>query len=58
MDNKDKIGSPDRDRISLGEDHEVRYWTERFNVTKEQLKAAVDAVGDRAEQVKEYLNKK
>ena len=30
-------GAQDRARISLSEEHEVRYWTKALGVTKEQL---------------------
>jgi hypothetical protein len=45
----------DASRVAMGEDYEVRYWTERFGVSKERLQAAVDAVGNGAERVEEYL---
>jgi hypothetical protein len=50
-------GEPDRSRISLHEDHEVRYWTERFGVTKEQLAVAVAKVGNSADAVRQALGK-
>ena len=48
-------GSPDRDRIALGEEHEVRYWTEALGVTKERLQQAVAAVGSSVDKVREHL---
>lgn len=54
-DNKSDVGSPDRDRIAMSEDHEVRYWTEALGVTKERLQQAVEAVGSSAAKVREYL---
>jgi hypothetical protein len=51
-------GAQDRARIALGEDHEVKYWTTHLNVTRQQLEAAVAAVGNSAEKVREYLKKK
>jgi hypothetical protein len=50
-------GEPDRSRISLGEDHEVHYWTERFGVTKEQLAVAVAKFGNSANIVRQALGK-
>ena len=50
-------GEPDRSRISLSEDYEVRYWTERFGVTKEQLAVAVRKVGNSADAVRLALGK-
>lgn len=55
MDNKSNVGSPDRDRISLTEDYEVRHWTAKFGVSREQLKEAVDAVGHSVEKVASYF---
>ena len=57
MDDKTKIGSPDRDLINISENYEVEYWSKKFGVTAEQLKAAVKAVGNSAEAVKTRLNK-
>lgn len=51
-------GQQDRDRIAMSEDHEVRYWTEALGVTKEELQRAVDAVGNSAAKVREFLKKK
>jgi Protein of unknown function (DUF3606) len=45
----------DRSRISLGEDYEVRYWSKRFGVTADKLKAAVKKVGNSAEAVEKEL---
>ena len=54
-DDTKNVGSPDRDRIAMGEEHEVRYWTQALGVTKERLQQAVDAVGDSAAKVREHL---
>jgi len=50
-------GQQDRERIAMSEDHEVRYWTEALGVTKEELQRAVDAVGNSAAKVREFLKK-
>lgn len=50
-------GRQDRDRIAMSEDHEVRYWTEALGVTKDELQRAVDAVGNSAAKVREFLKK-
>ena len=57
MDDNTSIGSPDRGLINTGENYEVEYWSNKFNVTPEQLKAAVKVVGNSVEQVKKQLNK-
>lgn len=54
-DDKRQSGSPDRDRISLSEDYEVRYWTQALGVSADDLRAAVDAVGPVAEDVRNHL---
>jgi hypothetical protein len=41
----------------MNEDHEVRYWTKELGVTKEQLVAAVNKVGNSAEAVRRELDK-
>jgi hypothetical protein len=46
----------DRSRISLEQEHEVRYWTQALGVTKEQLAEAVRTVGNSAERVREHLS--
>ena len=54
-DNKSQTGGQDRTRISLSEDYEVRDWAQKFGVTPEQLKAAVQAVGNDAKAVEAHL---
>lgn len=54
-DNKNHVGSPDRDRISLSEDYEVLYWSKKFGVTSDQLKKVVGQVGDNPQAVEDYL---
>ena len=57
MDNKENIGSPDRDRINIHENYEVEYWAKKFGVTPDQLKEAVKQAGTTATAVEEYLSK-
>jgi hypothetical protein len=54
-DDKNSVGSPDRKLISLGEDYEVRDWTESLGVSEERLREAVGAVGNSADKVRAYL---
>lgn len=56
-DSKKNIGKPDRDRISLSEDYEVRDWSKRFGVSPEELKKAVKQVGSNAKDVEAHLKK-
>lgn len=55
MDNRDKRGQPDRSRINLHEDFEVKYWTKHLGVTREQLAKAVEKVGNSAASVRKEL---
>jgi hypothetical protein len=45
----------DSSRININEPYEVTYWTHHFGVTKEQLIAAVKAVGVMADAVRKHL---
>lgn len=56
-DDKKNVGRPDRDRINVNEDHELRYWTQALGVDEAQLRAAVKAVGPTASAVREHLKK-
>ncbi|WP_432769986.1 MAG: DUF3606 domain-containing protein [Sphingopyxis sp.] len=54
-DDKNTSGLPDRNRISLSEDYEVRDWTKSLGVTEDELRAAIDAVGNNADKVRDHL---
>ena len=54
-DDKIKTGKPDRDRINVNEDYELRDWSKKFGVTRERLIEAVDEVGPMAADVAKYL---
>jgi hypothetical protein len=45
----------DRLRINVHQPHELRDWAHKFDVSPEQIKEAVAAVGDRADEVEMYL---
>ena len=47
----------DRERIDVHEEYELRYWTQKFGVTEQQLEAAVREVGTNAEDVAIELGK-
>jgi Protein of unknown function (DUF3606) len=50
-------GPQDRSRISILEPHEVQYWADKFNVSKERLSEAVRNVGHSAAAVEKELKK-
>lgn len=51
-------GAQDRSRINVNEAHEVRYWTQRFEVSEEALRKAVADVGVSVDEVATHLGKK
>jgi hypothetical protein len=54
-DNKLNRGEPDRSKINMHEDYEVKYWTKHLGVSKEKLAEVVAKVGDSAAAVKKEL---
>ena len=50
-------GPQDRSRVNISEDYELRYWSEKWGVTPDQLKAAVAKVGASADAVARQLGK-
>jgi hypothetical protein len=57
VDDKNKTGKADSDRINVDEEYELRDWSKKLHVTPEQLTAAVAAVGPIVENVRRYLKK-
>ena len=45
----------DGEFVNLGEPDQVTYWSKKFNITPEELKTAVRAVGDVPETIAAYL---
>ena len=56
-DDKSNTGEPDRSRISPSEVYEVKYWSDKYGVTAERLKAAVAAAGNSPAAVEEWLRR-
>jgi hypothetical protein len=54
-DSTQTAGGQDRKRINVNQDYELRDWSQKFGVTQDELRAAVRAVGDQADKVKDYL---
>lgn len=49
-------GEPDRSRISLSQEHEVRYWTKELGVSEQELRNALAVTGSNsATRIREYL---
>ena len=56
-DDRTKRGPQDRSRVNPNEDYELRYWSEKWGVSPEQVKAAVAKVGNSADAVARQLGK-
>lgn len=56
-DDKTIRGPADGSRVNVNEDYELRYWTEKFGVSAEQLRTAVQQVGPVAATVQAHLQK-
>jgi hypothetical protein len=57
-DDKSKHGPADRARVNVHEPYELQYWTEKWGVSGDDLRAAVEAVGVMATDVAKHLGKK
>jgi hypothetical protein len=57
MDDKNKRGPQDASKVNVNEDYELRYWTNRFNISEERLREAVKEVGPSVSAIEEYLKK-
>jgi hypothetical protein len=48
-------GQRDRSHISMGQAHEVHYWTRHLRVTRDELQRTVDKVGNSVAAVRKEL---
>src|SRR3954467_6030050 len=55
MYNLTKRDQPDRSKINMSEDFEVKYWLKALGVSKDELKRAVEKVGNSAAAVRKEL---
>jgi hypothetical protein len=46
---------PDRSKINMEQDYEVKYWTHELGATRDELRRAVDKVGNSAAAVRKEL---
>jgi hypothetical protein len=47
--------SPDRSKISMEDEEQLKHWTRHFGVTRKELQALVDKVGNSAATVRKEL---
>jgi hypothetical protein len=53
--NTQPSGRQDASRINVNQEGELRNWAKKFDASPEQIKEAVQAVGDLAADVEEHL---
>jgi hypothetical protein len=49
---------PDDTRINVDQEHEVKYWSEKLRVSRDELCSAVAKVGPMAKKVREHLQRR
>jgi hypothetical protein len=52
-----QTGKQDRDRTNVNEEYELRDWSQKFGVTPDEIKSAVQKVGPMAKDVQQHLGK-
>jgi hypothetical protein len=52
-----QTGKPDDSRINVDQEHELGYWSEKFGVSREELRKAVQAAGPMVKHVQRHLNR-
>jgi hypothetical protein len=52
-DNPATRGEPDRSRINVNQEHEVRYWSEKLGISADELREIVGEVGPMADAVEQ-----
>ena len=55
QDNARNTGRGEDQRIKVGQDFEIRYWTGQLKVSEETLRKAVSAVGPMVKDVRKWL---
>lgn len=56
-DDKSKTGGPDRQRVHVNEDYELRDWAKKWGVSEQRVRDAVAKVGEMAADVERELKK-
>lgn len=54
-DDKNKRDGRDRSQVAGDEDFELDYLVQKLGVTRDQVRAAIDAVGNNREDVEKFL---
>jgi hypothetical protein len=54
-DDKDLRDGRDRSRVSGSEEYELQYLAEKLNVSTEEIRRAIEQVGNSREKIEEFL---
>jgi hypothetical protein len=57
-DKKENRDGRDRSRVSSTEEYELRHVAQKFNVSTDDVRKAIEAVGNEREKIEEYLKGK
>ena len=55
MDSLTRREQPDRSKINMHQNYEVKYWTHQLGVSRDRLQQVVDKVGNSAAAVRKEL---
>ena len=58
MREESKRSGRDRGKVAGGQNWEIKYMTQKYNVSAEEVKKAIEAVGNSRNKVEEYLKGK
>ena len=56
-DNKDLRDGRDRERVAGNEEYELNHLAQKLNVSAEEVKRAIEKVGNNREKLEEYLRR-
>ena len=56
-DDKSKTAPQDASKICLGENYEVKYWTQELEVSEQELRHLIETHGNSVEAVRKALGK-
>jgi hypothetical protein len=56
-DNKDLRDGRDRERVAGNEEYEVNFLAQKLNVSAEEVRRAIEQVGNNREKLEEYLRR-
>jgi uncharacterized protein DUF3606 len=52
-----QTGTQDDERINPDQDHDLAYWSEKFGVSRDELRKAVQAAGPMVKDIQRHLNR-